>query len=997
MPAPRAGAARSLIFLNALLLTSAMAVPAMAQIEEVVVTAEKKSEDVQNVPIAVTAFTGQDLKDQQINQFKDLQFHAPNVTYTSGQYGSADFQIRGIGVTATGYDSESGVAVNFDEVYLGAPQLTEGSFYDLSGVEVLAGPQSTLYGRGATGGAVNINIAKPDLENASVQLIGDYGNYDATKVQGVVNIPIITDQLALRVAGEWNKRDGFVTNIFDNSKVDSLDEYSVRSTLRWQPTEKTTIDITGEFSREDDSHMRGNKQLCTTDPTGVLGCLPGSAGTQPVNVLSNASTIASSQQGLNSAFVGTPLAGLGTFLGLFNLQAPLTLPAGYVDPSNARQINTDFTPVWRSQDNFLSAKWHQTLTPWLDSTLILGYDVNSYLTKESYNNIPGLPLPTNNTPGIIPAGPLAGYPVSCGAAALGAPNLNCAETVFLGTLQTIGGPAYAANYAKYFAVPGALPISGIGGFGLTGNNFSYVSANEGIDQDNENFSQYSAEWRFATSFSGPLNAMLGLYYLHTQDIGDYYVTAPTLDYPGIVLGGLLGPSLNPAGCMPAGCIYSPGYYHNVGQYADLTSKAVFGEVYYDAIPELLKFTAGLRLTDDQKTQSDRIIFLNGGLIPIGTTSETAIAGGPGGAVPYDQTSQNFTKFTGRFVTDFTPKLPFTDSTLIYASYARGYKAGGANPGVETGLGVPATYKPEFIDAYELGTKNQIFGNTLQANGDVYYYNYSGLQVADIYNNTAVNQNINAKVWGLEGNLLWQATDRLQFGLNLADESSQIQNTELVDQRNPTGGNPNTLLIKDDTLGATAGSNCVLYETTPGTFNTASLAAAGYTAPVGGFHALQTYGINNVAFGSCNAAGAAPAGFSWTNPATGGQAQGQPVSLNGNALQNAPQLAISASAQYVQPLPADYSLTARVDVHWQTHMWSRIFEDGADLIKAQTTLNASLQLNPPDDVWYAQLYMKNITNQNNVTGSYLASATSGLYTNAFYGDPRTYGIELGVKF
>jgi outer membrane receptor protein involved in Fe transport len=969
-----------------------MAVPAMAQIEEVVVTAQKKSEDVQNVPIAVTAFTGQDLKDQQINQFKDLQFHAPNVTYTSGQYGSADFQIRGIGVTATGYDSESGVAVNFDEVYLGAPQLTEGSFYDLSGVEVLAGPQSTLYGRGATGGAVNINIAKPDLENASVQLIGDYGNYDATKVQGVVNIPIITDELALRVAGEWNKRDGYVTNIYDNSKIDSLDEYSVRTTLRWQPSQRTTIDFTGEFSREDDSHMRGNKQLCTTDPTGVLGCLPGSAGTQPINVLSNASTIASSQQGLNNAFAGTPLAGLGTFLGLYNLTATQTLPAGFVDPSSARQVNTDYKPVWRSQDNFLSLKWQQNLTPWLDSTMIGGYDVNSYLTKESYNNIPGIPFPTNNAPGIIPAGPLAGFPVSCGAAALGAPNLNCAENVFLGTLAAEVSPAYAANYGKYFAVPGALPISGIGGFGLTGNNFSYIGANEGIDQDNENFSQYSGEWRLATSFSGPLNAMLGVYYLHTKDVGDYYVTAPTLDYPGIILGGLLGPSLNPAGCVATGCIYSPGYYHNEGQYAELNSKSVFGEVYYQAIPDLLKFTAGLRLTDDEKAQSDRIAFLNGGLVPIGTTSEAT--GIPAAVLPYDTTKQDFTKFTGRFVTDFTPKLDFTDSTLIYASYARGYKAGGANPGVEAGIGVPETYKPEFIDAYELGTKNQLLGNSLQANGDIYYYNYSGLQVADIYNNTAVNQNINAKVWGAEGNLLWQATDRLQFGLNLADENSSIQSTQLVDQRNPTGGNPNTLLIKDDTVSATTGSNCVLYYT--GAFPGLP---AGFTAPVGGVHALAAQGIPNVAFGSCNLTNAQiiAAGYTPPNAALGQSGEGQAVSLNGNALQNAPQLSVSLSGQYVQPLPGDYSLTARLDYHWQTHMWARIFEDGADYIKSQNVLNASLQLNPPDDVWYAQLYMKNVTNQNNVTGSYLASATSGLYTNAFYGDPRTYGVELGVKF
>jgi iron complex outermembrane receptor protein len=1004
MPAPRAGAARSLLFLNALLLTSTMAVPAMAQIEEVVVTAQKKTENVQNVPIAVTAFTGQDLKEQQINQFKDLQFHAPNVNYTNGQFGGADFQIRGIGVTAIGYDSESGVAVNFNEVYLAAPQLTEGSFYDLSGLEVLAGPQSTLYGRGATGGAVNVNIVKPDLENASVQLIGDYGNYNASKVQGVVNIPIITDELAIRVAGEWDKRDGFVTNVFDGDKVDGLDEYSVRSTLRWQPTEKTTIDITGEFTREDDTHMRADKQLCTSDPTGVLGCLPGSAGTQPVNTLSNLSTIASSQQGLGSFFTTalTPALGaatasvvgtqIGQELGLYNLNQPLTVPAGFNDPTGARQVNTDFTPVWRSQDNYLSAKWHQTLTPWLDSTLIVGYDRNSYFSQESYNNIPGFPFPTSNL------GPLA-----C-AAAVGAlppsftptPNINCAQSALLPTIETIAtasgftptqAAAYAANFAPFVSVPGQLPVSHIGNLGLTGGNFSFTPALTAMDQSDGSSSEYSGELRFATSFTGPLNAMLGFYYLHTSTVGDYFVTSPTLDYPSIVLGSIAG--LADPACQATGCIFGPGYYRNLGESNDLTSRSVFGEVYYDAIPDLVKFTVGLRYTDDQKVSSDRIELFNG-LIPIGTTSESAVP------EAFDVVSTEFKKFTGRAVVDYTPKLPFTDQTLFYASYARGYKAGGANPGIEPGntAGVPSTYNPEFIDAYEVGTKNQLLGNTLQANGDVYYYNYNGLQVSSIFDNTSVNQNINAHVWGTEGNLLWQATDRLQFGLNIAHEESSIVNTSLVDQRNPTGGNMNTLLVKDDSISATTGNNCVLFY--QGAFPGLP---AGFTAPAGGVHALASQGIQNVAFGSCSLTNAqiVAAGYSLPNAALGQSNQGQAVSLNGNELQNTPQLSIGASAQYVQPLPGDYSLTARVDVHWQTHFWTRIFEDGADFVGNEEVTNVSLQLNPPDDVWYAQVYAKNLFDENNITGSYLASPTSGLYTNAFYGDPRTYGIELGVKF
>jgi iron complex outermembrane recepter protein len=978
----------------------------MAQIEEVVVTAQKRTEAVQSVPIAVTAFTGQDMKTRQINQFKDLQFHAPNVTYTAGNFGGVDFQIRGIGVTAVGFDAESGVAINFDEVFLSAPQLTEGSFYDLSGVEILAGPQSTLYGRGATGGVVNVNIMKPDLENAMVQVIGDYGNFNAAKVQGVVNIPIITDQLGIRVSGEWDKRDGFVTNLFNGDKVDGLDQYSVRPTLRWQPTDRTTIDFTGEFTKEDDNHMRADKQLCTTDPTGVLGCLPSSAGTQTTNLYASLSTIASSQQGLNNALAGGPLAGLGTFLGLYNLQAPLVLPPGFTDPSGDRQINTDFTPRWTSQDNFLSLKWKQNFTPWLDGVLILGYDHDSFFSQQSYNNIPGLPLPTN--PDTTPTG--LGFPVNtanCLAAAFGAPNLNCAAQTFLGVLTAFGPPGYAAHYAPFFANPGEIPISGIGNFGVTGGNFSFTPNAEAFDQSNGESSQYSGELRFNTSFSGPLNAMLGFYYLHTVVTGDYFVSSSTLDYPGIILGGLSG--LADPACTATGCILAPSYYHNVGQQSTLTSKAVFGEVYYDVIPDTLKLTGGVRLTNDDKFNTGRILLFSG-LVPIGTTDETFLPTTPGGGAanpcvsatnptgcPLIPVSQQFTAWTGRGVVNWTPKLDFTDQTLVYLSYSTGYKAGGANPNIEPGLPVPQTYSPENIVAYELGTKNMIFNNSLQANGAVYYYNYKGLQVSTIQYNTSVNDNIAAHVWGLEGNFVWQATDKLQFGLNFAHEESSIRDATLVNPADPTGGNQHTLLIKDDTISATTAENCVLYYT--GAFPGLP---AGYTAPVGGVHALASAGIPNVAFGSCNPGTLATAAASlpgYLPPvAVGFQSyQGQAVSLNGNNLQNTPQLSISADAQYIQPLPGDYSLTARTDVHWQTHFWTSIFQNGASFVGSQYVVDASLQLNPGEDTWYVQGYIKNITNQNNITGQYVGSQTSGLYTNAFYGDPRTYGIELGMKF
>src|ERR1700744_5449421 len=102
---------RKLTLISALLLSSALAAPAFAQIEEVVVTAQKKSEDIQSVPIAVSAFTSQDLASHQIEGFKDLQFAIPSVTFTHGNFGPSNFQIRGIGSAAVTTSGDAGVSV----------------------------------------------------------------------------------------------------------------------------------------------------------------------------------------------------------------------------------------------------------------------------------------------------------------------------------------------------------------------------------------------------------------------------------------------------------------------------------------------------------------------------------------------------------------------------------------------------------------------------------------------------------------------------------------------------------------------------------------------------------------------------------------------------------------------------------------------------------------------------------------------------------------------
>ena len=887
-----------------------------------------------------------------------------------------------------GYDSEAGVAIVLDNVYIEAPILANSDFYDLGDVEVLAGPQSTLYGRGAVGGVVSMTTARPDLDAGSASLMASYGNYNAKEVEGDVNLPLVTDELGLRISGDWIDHSGYVTNIYNNSHPDNEKTYSFRGSLRWEPSSNTTIDLSASFTNENDNAMRSQKQLCTTDITGVLGCLPTSAGTQPVNGNSNLSTIASSVQGMSSIFG----PGLGSALGLYNLTVAPTLPVGFVDPSGARQINTDFNPTYQTNDQFVAAEWKQTnILSWLDADLVFGYDHNSVQSQESYNNIPGVPLPE--------------------------PNLAIAEGTFLGTMAFLGGPAYAAHFAPYFSVPGELPISSTHNLGIIGGDYSFTPNAEAYDQSSGEAGQYSLELRFDTHFSGPLNFRLGGYYLNTQGNGHYYVNGDTLDYPEIILGGF-GGLADPAKCFATGCITGPSFYDNDGNSVSVTSKAIYGEGYFTAIPDTLKLTVGLRYTEDNKTQQDRIELYDG-LIPIGTTDEqgavTALLA-PGPA--YIPQSVSFNEWTGHATLDWTPKLSFTDQTLVYGTFSRGYKAGGFNPGIEAGNAgsLSPTYNPEFINDFELGTKNTLLNGTLQANADLWYYDYTGLQVSEIVNNTSINNNINAKLYGAEGQFIYQPIDQLQFSLNIAETHSGIAGgTNIVDSRNPTNGDPKAVLVKDDSISAGTGNNCVFYYTGAGpTPSPATLGIPGFYNPAGGPNADASSGIAVANFGSCSPTTAqwnalAAAGFANLNPndpttlatrqAYAAQhkfVDGEETSLSGNELQDTPDFNTTIGVQWTQPVGGDYNLVAHVDYYWQSHMWGRIFEDGADRINSFGNMNATLTLNAPDNKWFVQAFIKNVFGTNAIQGEYLTSPTSGLYTNAVYGDPRLYGLKVGIK-
>jgi len=186
-------------------------------LEEIMVTAQKKVENLQQTPVTVTALTGVALEQAGITDIRGLAAVTPGLTITGdNQLGTSPIAIRGVGSAGGGIGSDDSVGIYIDGVYLGRPAANTFELVDIERVEILRGPQGTLYGRNATGGAVSFVTKRPSLDEAEGFVGLEYGNFDAIKGKAYVSAPI-SDTVAFKVAATFSRRDGFAFNAFDGS------------------------------------------------------------------------------------------------------------------------------------------------------------------------------------------------------------------------------------------------------------------------------------------------------------------------------------------------------------------------------------------------------------------------------------------------------------------------------------------------------------------------------------------------------------------------------------------------------------------------------------------------------------------------------------------------------------------------------------------------------------------------------------------------------------
>ncbi|MGN6690278.1 MAG: TonB-dependent receptor [Sphingopyxis sp.] len=1003
-------------------LAMAVATPAYAQDSatterdafggEIVVTAQRQSERLQDVPIAVSAFSSEALEAQQIKTPSDLQLTLPNVTFTKTNFTGASFTIRGIGDLCVGTTCDSATAIHLNGDPLFSTRLFETEFFDLERVEVLRGPQGTLFGRNATSGVVNVITAKPKLGAFEASAEAEYGNYDSMKGKAMVNIPL-GETAGIRVAGIYLNRDGYTKNAFLNTRIDDRDLYSVRGSFRWEPTPDTTIDLLASYFHEKDQRTRIQKQLCQRDPTGILGCLNNRLDNSPFNGNATFTAALTSKEFL--AIRGIPAAfALGSLYGP-DVYANTTIP------NDPRTVNTAYTPSYFTSELTLQGRVEHNFGP--ISLQVSGqYQKVKLDASQDYNsNVGDRSL---YTAALTALQTFATNPIPLGVG----PNGPILSNAYFGPVAA----AIIPNGPNGQLCTSLAEESGYGSFG--GKKICSDQSLQ-FDRSNQYNSSWSAEAIVTSDFDGPFNFLLGgIYANYHLTENSYYVNAFPIDYLTGVLGAFTAatnkvadpnnPGQTIAAPLPPSFLATPFFRNNTDD-LKIKSYGLFGEAYFE-FNDRLKLTAGLRYNNDKKTVFARST-LASFLAPHGGTgtvfdspfvgSFDADPGTPGNQLIQSR-SVKFNKLTGRAVLDFK----VTDDNLLYASYSRGYKSGGINPPLQPIFAVPESFKPEQVDAFEIGSKNTFGNGALQLNLTAFYYKYKDLQLSKIVARTAVNDNVSADIYGFEAEGIVRPDPDWVINLGFSYLHSKVTEDKFTSNpRDFGGGREDAVILKDITNAA----NCAVGSKTgnvaginqfvngvqtlinlgivPGVAGGAGLQGTTAFPADGGIASTGAYSICAVM--EAAAAGAfanlpAPVAGLSVNPATLGGVDyfsaGIPVNIKGNQLPQAPNYKFSAGVQYTAHL-GDMTLVPRFDLAYTGESYGSIFNGNVNRIKGYAQVNAQIQLNGADDKWYVRGFIQNLFDANSVTGQYITDQSSGNYTNIFTLEPRRYGIAAGVKF
>jgi iron complex outermembrane receptor protein len=729
--------------------TAAAAAPAAesgATIEELVVTAEKRAQSLQDVPIAISAFTSERRDLVGINTIQDMTNFTPGLEYSS----QLDrISLRGVGRLTNVQAADPGVATYSDGVYTSSTVEAGKTPLFVDRVEVLRGPQGTLYGRNSIGGAINV-ISKRPTEDPYAEVRASVGNFGHTTIEAAVSGPI-TDGLQFRIGGNWDKqRDGYYTNVVPGmpSEGGVVDTYYIEGQLQAKFGERleawAKLAISGW---NNGGGGPGARATYTKGPLNTNEYLPGAIFVNP--------------------FYGCS----GVPTGLTNLN-----PQGCTNPANsdprkfaadtANSVSLDETYVFATQWTYHfdgadlkyiggGTNYHYTLISDLDGSAIQGFTLPVAPFFGALGPAIGVAVtPCSVVPGCTGVNVRPRYASTYQEDKHWWSNeLNLASSGN-GPLQWLGGLYYYKEGYKQpvfttlfdqtqLASPGIVAAVPAVTGPVAANNLlrPYDDRPQLHDESYAAFGQI--DWKFATDWK--LTA--GLRYSHDHKYGDEavrivcYAVTSCLNAPGSTI-------VTPEGL---GTFTPP---------VDVTAAVV-----------------------NLKT-------LPKGVVPGGLAGVTFTPDG----FAHRSYDANWDAWTGTAGVQWEPD----HDTMAYARYSRGYKAGGFNVGISTTLGAFPYTGAEHANSYEVGLKKNI-GRTFQANIALYYLDYEDFQapltIVDTSGGIAQSQGVFLNVpkavsYGVELETTWAPIDHLNITLTYAYNDAHITDLSgVVDPADPTAQQP----------------------------------------------------------------------------------------------------------------------------------------------------------------------------------------------------------------
>jgi outer membrane receptor protein involved in Fe transport len=978
-------------------------------LEEVTVTAQRQEQSLQDVPLSVTAFSADDLLEQQIEEASDLQLVVPGLTFTPSAFsGGGGFDIRGITNLAVSATADAGVAIHMNDLALGATTLQDGTFFDMARIEVIRGPAGTLFGRNSVGGAINMISAKADTTgfygNASI----DIADYNGLKTTSTFNIPL-DDKVALRLATSTVNRDGYMENIYSELKdqdVDGRNQLAYRATLSFEPSDNTTIHLIHNVEIEDSTRTLGGNVYCKRDTSFVTGC-----------------TRTSERAFELTHPMGTYVDNLMVAMGVLDFVTTSDMSGA---PQGYRQQNTRGNPYYEV-DQYTTQLLIEHSIDDIDISIGAHSKDRKFMRMSVYSSPEMQSIRFKDT-AATPGGliNMSGYGPGC--------NLDA------GTLGVYGGCIMdTLNYAT----GGDRPES---------------------DEDTK-----SLEMKVSSNFIGNLNFLAGYTYFDNKSMTLYDVYASGLDVlgqsppallvgaPSAALGAQLYPSLyrtNALSTTESHAVFGELYFE---PQEDL--KLTFGLRYNEDEKTSLSRIAFVNVLGFEKGRATdfAVNTLSVGAIPTAAAFEAISCAGVdqgfcplAGSVPdygeaYIATTgldpfMEFSALTGRFVVDY-----FVDeNTMIYANLSKGFKGGGFNPALDPLIfpNTPQIFPASDLISLEFGFKTEFPDQGVRLNGALYAYDAENYHITKIMNKTSINEGIDVDIMGLELELLYAPPSVPGLALNASvamTQSTIADGVSALDPVQPDGafsGHPdssNWHLMKDelstmfimrkDALAAVYGA--WLQETVTGgaaqtgldqivalsggTTSTADLMAALIPAE---FHGDRTYGQPTPVSYLVPELGLTPADGHL--PSLGVQAgmrtmaqllgfdpaevvsEGLETDISGNSLVH-PDASANVGIAYTAQA-GSVNITTRIDVAYQGPRYVRIFNLPEDRIDSWLESNLQITVTPTnEDSWYVQFYGQNITDELNVTGIGLGDASVGQTRGVTVRDPQVFGFRVGYNF